>query len=161
MNRQLAYLLVSSLALVACKKKAGHDDSSSEKAYIDGEIAELKTQLAARDESKAEVSCMSATVSIKRMPAATVKEIERMCYSELPRLHLELAIADVQKTRADTPALSADMSCMQLFVGDAFKAKAHLEAPDPQLEKLAAEYEKLCPAAVAKIRARAGATSSL
>src|SRR4051794_7890163 len=125
MHRQLACLLLCSLAVVACKKKAGSKDFTSEESYVDGELTELKASLAARDESKAEVDCMSVTVGLKRMPAATVKDIERLCYSEVPRLHLELAIADVKKTRADSPTLPTDMSCMQLFVGDAFKAKAH------------------------------------
>jgi hypothetical protein len=128
-----------------------------EQAYIENEVRSLEAALAAKDETKIAVGCMSVTTGSKdRMPAALQRKIEQLCYVEAPRFQLEHAIADVTKARAENPSLPPELTCMQLFASDAFKAMAKLPTPDPGVAQLAHQYEQLCPEAVAKIRARAG-----
>jgi hypothetical protein len=148
MNRCLCVMVVA-LAVFGCRKKA----DTSEQDYVAKELVDLKAALAARDESKVLVDCITTTTGLSRMPKAMVTEIEQACYVDAPRLLLENAVRDAREAKASHPDL-AGMNCMQLMAGDAFKTlKAH-PTNDPALQKLVDEYTSLCPDEVAKFRAK-------
>jgi hypothetical protein len=122
-----------------------------EEEFVTNEVRELKAALAARDETKVLVGCMSVTTSaLSRMPKAKAEEIERLCYVDAPKLFLENAVRDATDAKAKHP----ELSCMQLMAGDAFKAIAKHPTDDAALQKLVDEYTRLCPEQVAKFRAR-------
>ena len=137
------------VSLAACKQQ----QDSGEQAYVAKEVVELKAALAARDETKVVIGCISTTTGLERMPKAMVEEIERLCYVDAPRLLLENAVREATEAKAKQPELG-DMNCMQLFASDAFKAIKKHPTNDPALQKLVDEYTRLCPEQVAKLRAR-------
>lgn len=144
-------LLVVALLALGCKDEA----SSEEEKFIVKELGELEKAVADRDETKMTIGCTMMTTSLRsktaRMPPARVQQIEKLCYVDVPRILLEKAIADVNANNAAHKDLG-DLNCMQLFAGDAIKTLKKHPSSDPELQKLVAEYTRLCPAAVAKIR---------
>ena len=137
----------------ACKRDT-RKGNTGERDYVEGEVRKLKDALAKRVETEVVVGCISTTTSLPRLPRELADEIEQLCYVDAPKLHLENAIADARKQKAGAPELG-DLACMQLFAADAFKAIAARPPTDPALKALVEEYTKLCPAAVAKLRAKA------
>lgn len=140
--------LCVAVVIAGCSK---HDNASSEQAYVENEIGAVERALASSSETEVTIGCVSLNASRKRMEPKVVARIEQLCDVEVPRLLLRKAIADVAANNAEHPDLG-DLNCMQLFAGDAFKAMARRSAVDPELQKLAAEYERLCPKQVEKIR---------
>ena len=136
------------LALVACSKD---DVTSSEGAYVKHELATLEQAMRDGNESGIVIECVGLRTSVPRMAAATAAKVERLCDVEGPRLLLKKAIDDVNAKNAEHPEMP-DLNCFQLFAGDAFKAMARSKVADAELEKLAAEYTRLCPAAAGKLR---------
>jgi hypothetical protein len=128
-------------------------ENTGEQEFVEHEVAELKTALVKRDETGVTIGCISATLSQPKMPKALAAEIEQLCYVDAPKLLLENAIADARKQKAGPPELG-DLACMQLFAGDAFKAIIAHPHTDAALSALVDEYTRLCPAEVAKFRAR-------
>ncbi len=142
------WICATTIAVFACGKQ-----EAGEQAFVANEIVELKAAIAARDESKVLVGCMSTKTGLARMPKAMVEDIERLCYVDAPRLFLENAVRGATDAKARAPGLE-NINCMQLMAEDAFKAiKAH-PTSDPELQKLVDEYTRLCPDRVAKLRAR-------
>jgi hypothetical protein len=146
------------LVVASCKESSRSGGAGvGEQEFVEDEVAKIEAGLRAKDETAVMVGCMvAAGKGLERMPAALQRKIEKLCYADVPRLHLELAIADATKARAEHPDHPAMLACAQLHVSDALKAMARAPRPDPGLQKLAADYEKLCPEAIAKIRERAG-----
>lgn len=157
-----AYLALPWLLVIACsdepdavRTRSFDERGFGEQDFIEKEVATLENALAAKDETKILVGCMVvAGKGLARRPVMLQRRIERLCYVEAPRVHLELAIAAATKARAEHADLPESFVCAQLLVSDALKAMAKAPAPDPGVKKLADDYEKLCPEAVAKIRAR-------
>jgi hypothetical protein len=131
----------------------GKDHSNSEQAYVANEVVELKAALAARDETKVLVGCMSVTASAARMPKPTADEIALLCSTDAPRLLLENAVKEATDAKAKHPELG-DLNCMQLLASDAFKMIGSQPPKDPALQKLVDDYTRSCPEQVAKFRAR-------
>lgn len=65
----------------------------------------------------------------------------------------EDSIAEATRNAADYPPEMKDMSCTQLFAQKAFDEMTAQPSTDPRLVKLVEEYTKLCPEAVAKLKA--------
>jgi hypothetical protein len=145
----LRHLLVTCLALGACDKQGGN----GEQEYIAKELGDLKAALAARDESKVVVDCISVTISQPRMPKSIADEIDRLCHNDAPRLLLENAVKDATDAKAKNPDFP-QLHCMQLFAADAFKMIPAHPPKDPTLQKLVDDYTRLCPEQVAKFRAQ-------
>jgi hypothetical protein len=142
--------IIAMLTFGACNKQ----DNTAERDFVAKEVVELKAALAARDESKVLVGCITTTTGLERMPKTMVDEIERLCYVDAPRLLLDNAVRDAREAKAKYPDDVAGISCAQLLAGDAFATiKAH-PMNDPALNKLVDEYTRLCPEQVAKFRAR-------
>ena len=149
MRHPIRVVLCTALVF-ACSTK--ERKNFGEEEYVTNEIRELKAALAARDETKVLVGCMSVASNASRMPAAKAAEIERLCHVEAPKLWLENAVRAASEAKAKTPELG-DLNCMQLMAGDAFKTLAKHPPKDPALAKLADDYTRLCPDQVAKFRA--------
>jgi hypothetical protein len=135
------------------REKRGHA-SGWEVDYAAKELGELETAVAKRDASGISVGCLVTTNGLDRLPASLTDKITRICYIEAPRIYLEDAIKSVTEARAG--GLSSETACIQLFVSDAWKALAAHPSTDPTVTKLVDDYTKLCPAAVAKVRAKIG-----
>lgn len=151
MRHQTLVLSVAvALTGLACKKKEAAV-SSSEHAYVEKEVASLEAALAKSDESGVLVECIATETSLGRMPAPLSDKIRRLCYTEAPRLLLRNAVADAKKNQTEHPDFG-DINCMQLFVTDAFKWMAKQTTVDAEAQKLASEYEQLCPAQAKKAR---------
>lgn len=150
------YALVLSIvaALTACNEKNANV-SSSEQAYVEKEVASLEAALAKGNETGVLVECMATETSLERMPTPLADKIRRLCYAEAPRLMLRNAIADAKKNQTEHPDLG-DINCMQLLVTDAFKWMAKQPTVDAETQKLASEYEEICPAQAKKARDKAG-----
>src|SRR5688572_9535949 len=132
------------LSFGACSKQ-DKQDNTGEREFVAKEVVELKAALAARDESKVLVGCITTTTGLERIPKAMVEEIERLCYVDAPRLLLENAVREATEAKAKHPDDPAGVNCMQLLASDAFKTiKAH-PTNDPALQKLVDEYTRLCP----------------
>lgn len=144
------YMRVLLTVLAACKSGGSTFD---EVAFVEKELATLRTALSAGDEPGVAVGCISVTTGLERMPPAVATEIAQLCGVEAPRLHLKNAIAGVRARRTSDPQLS-DLSCTQLFVSDALEAIARHRSTDPELQRLVDEYAGLCPAQVTKLRGR-------
>ena len=144
-RRLLPYLVLVVMGAGCGKSDESARPGAGEQAYVEGAVAELESAFAAKDQAGIAVGCTSVTIGAKRMPEPLVRKIEKLCYVDAPRFHLERAIADVKDARAKSPALSADITCMQLFVKDAVKAMEKLPTPDPGVKQLVDEYARLCP----------------
>lgn len=143
------YAIIAILAFAACRKK----EDTAERDFVSKELVELEAAVAARDESKVIVGCITTKSGLERMPKPMVEKIERLCYVDAPRLLLENAVHDAREAKAQHPDDTLGINCAQLFAGDAFATmKAHPQS-DAALDKLADEYAQLCPAQVAKFRA--------
>lgn len=146
LSRSALPYLVLAVMLSACGKSDGSaGPGTGEQEYVEGEVVRLESAFAAKDQAGIAVGCTSVTIGTKRMPEPLVRKIEKLCYVDAPRFHLERAIAEVKDARAKSPALSADITCMQLFVKDAVKAMEKLPTPDPGVKRLVDEYARLCP----------------
>ncbi|MDX2089132.1 MAG: hypothetical protein SFX73_14840 [Kofleriaceae bacterium] len=153
----LARLALPCLIVTACSEQPADVSKPGfgEQDFVEKEVATLEKALAAKDEIKISTGCIGITgKGLARMPEVLQRKIERLCYVEVPRVLLELAIADATKARAEHADLPESLVCAQLLVSDAFKAMAKAPVADPGVKKLADDYEKLCPEAVAKIRMR-------
>ncbi len=142
--------LVTVLASSGCKSQ---NKVSSEQDFVAQEVTKLKAAFAKRDETRVAVGCITATLSLQKVSKTLAAEIEQLCYVDAPKLHLEIAVADVRKQKAASPDLG-DLVCMQLFAADAFKAIIAHPSDDPGLKAVVDEYTALCPARVATFRAR-------
>jgi hypothetical protein len=149
-HQRLVLSVVLALSALACKKKEAAV-LSSEQAYVEKEVASLEAALAKGDESGVLVECMATETGLERMPTPLADKIRRLSYAEAPRLMLRNAVADAKKNQGEHPEIG-DINCMQLFVTDAFKWMAKLTPVDPEAQKLASEYEQLCPAQANKAR---------
>lgn len=141
----VAYLVLAVIVPACGKSDESAGPGTGEQEYVEGEVARLESAFAAKDQAGIAVGCTSVTIGTKRMPEPLVRKIEKLCYVDAPRFHLERAIADVEDARAKSPSLSADITCMQLFVKDAVKAMEKLPTPDPGVKQLVDEYARLCP----------------
>ncbi|MBA3452701.1 MAG: hypothetical protein H0T42_06400 [Deltaproteobacteria bacterium] len=129
---------------VACsKRKTGGEE------FLDMQLAELEKALAARDLAGVFVGC-PVTTDLES-PVAT--RMKKLCSVDVPILILEDSIADATKNAAEFPPEMKDMSCTQLFAPRAFEAVAEQPSLDPRLTRLVEQYTKLCPEAVAKLKA--------
>ena len=150
MRYPLRLALCAALVIASCSTR--ERANFGEEEFVTNEIRELKAALAARDETKVLVGCMTVASNVSRMPAAKAQDIERLCHVEAPKLWLENAVRAATEAKAKTPELG-DLNCMQLMAGDAFKTLAKHPPNDPALQKLADDYTRLCPDQVAKFRA--------
>jgi hypothetical protein len=144
-------LIVLSLAVVACKDPSS-GVSSSEQAYVEKEVAKLEKAIAARSTTEMTIGCTTTTTSLKRLTGPLAQKIEKLCYVDVPKILLELAIADVKKQLPSNPPELGDLACMQLFAPDAVKTVDRHPTGDPEITKLVAEFTTLCPKQVAKVR---------
>jgi hypothetical protein len=134
-------VIVLVIAAIACNPKPDFD----EQTFVEKHVRELKTALAARNESHAITGCIVVTgTGLDRMPKPLIAEIEQLCYVDEPRLLLENAVAGVKREG------TSEFRCMQLFAGEAFKTLAEHPTTDRALRDLVDEYTRLCPAEVAK-----------
>jgi len=120
-----------------------------ERKYVAKEITSLEKALADSSESGVTVECAALRASVPRLDAPTVATIERLCDGDAAKLLLRKAIADVNARNAQYPN-TRDINCMQVFAKTAFESFGR--RPDPELEKLVAEYATLCPGEAAKLR---------
>ena len=144
--RNLVVAVLLLVGLGACK-------STTEQDWVSKELVKLKAALAARDETKVLVGCISVTTGLARLPRSLVDEIEPLCYVEAPRLLLGNAVRDARDRAGSHPDLG-DINCMQLLASDAFETILAHPSSDPGLHELVDEYTQLCPKQVAKFRAR-------
>jgi hypothetical protein len=142
-------LIVALVLVPACTAK---DANSDEIEYTRKEIAKLEQDLAKKDETGTILGCVTIEVSLARLPADLAAKAKTLCYVEMPRLVLRNAVADVKTKTAEHPDMGS-INCMQLMASDAFKAMAKQPTQDAELKQLVDEYTKLCPDAVAKLRA--------
>jgi hypothetical protein len=145
---QRLLVAIAMLGLGACDK-----DGDPEQQYVTKELAELKAALAARDESKVLVGCISLSSSRPRMPKSITDQIDQHCSVDAPKLLLENAVKDATEAKAKHSEL-AELNCMQILAADAFEMISAYPPKDPALQKLVDEYTRLCPEQVAKFRAR-------
>ena len=141
----------SQLVFVVMLVAACESEAEQERKFIERELPDLRSAFAARSASKVTVGCAIVTSGVDRMPVKVADEIKRLCYVEEPRLHLENAIASTVKGNAEHPGMES-ISCIQLYVEEAFKTMAAHPSKDAGLQKLADEYTRLCPQEVAKFR---------
>lgn len=151
-----AVLGLATLLAGGCRERSGRDDPTGEVSFVRRELEELEAGLAARDETKVAIGCLSTTPGLARLPATMKARIEQICHVEAPRLYLTSAVASVKQgmaTASGDPDLAA-IACMQLLVEDAMTTIAAHPSGDASLQALADEYARLCPAEAAKIRAK-------
>lgn len=138
--------------IVACNEKKASGVSASEQEYVEKEVAQLEKAIAARSDTKMTVGCVSATTSLERLTGPLAQKIEKLCFLDVPKILLELAIADVKKQLPNNPKEMPELACMQLFAGDAVKTVDEHPTGDAELAKLVAEFAALCPKQVEKAR---------
>lgn len=143
-------LILAIIALGACKKR-----ESGEQAYVERELMKLGAAVAENRETDMVLGCVSVRSGRPRMPPDMVAKIDQLCDLDVPRRLFENAIAGAKVDIARAPREMKELGCMQLMVGDAYKAFVRRSPPDPALAKLAAEYAQLCPEAAAKAEAKA------
>lgn len=139
----LIVIALSGVSGACSKPKTGSEE------FLDMQLAELEKALAARDLAGVFVSC-PVTTKLKN-PVAT--RMTKLCSVDVPILILEDSIAEATRNAADYPPEMKDMSCTHLFAQKAFDEMAAQPSTDPRLVKLVEEYTKLCPEAVAKLKA--------
>lgn len=137
-------------ALGACNERA-----SGEQAHVEAELTKLAAAVAANREADMLVGCISVRSGRERMPPDVVARIDQLCDLDVPRRLFENAIAQAKIDLARAPREMPSLGCMQLMVGDAYKALVRRSPPDPVLAKLAGDYARLCPEAAAKEEAEA------
>lgn len=119
---------------------------------MEKEVAQLEQAIAERSTTKMTIGCTTSTTSLKRLTGPLAQKIEKLCYVDVPKILLELAIADVKKQLPDSPPELGDLACMQLFAPDAVRTVDRHPTGDAELAKLVAEFTALCPKQVAKVR---------
>lgn len=148
------------LVVPACKEKSGAASSGDgETEFVRGELAKLEQAITKRDESGALVGCTSVTASYEHMPGEIRDQIAQRCFTEVPRLILENAVADAKEHAGENPEFP-DLNCMQLLAEDAFKTMREHPTEDPELKSLARDYTALCPDRVAKFGGPAASSST-
>lgn len=146
-----AILGVALVSIGCSKRDGGAERNFDEKAFVEKELVELKRALAEGSVSGVLVGCSSVTVSMERIPESIEEEIAHLCYVAAPRLSLQDAVAEAKRGAAESPGMP-EITCMNLFVKDAFLTLQEHPTDDPEVRKLVAEYTRLCPDRVAKFK---------
>ena len=118
------------------------DDARLEQRIVDKELPKLEAALASRSESGVMTAC--TMLSGAHMASDDAARYERHCWVDVPRLHFEIALADVKKHQREHPDMMS-INCAQLFIPSALETLATHPASDPALVKLVADYKALCP----------------